>query len=273
MKTLLNIRNIRSLIMSNNKMVKVYGKLHKEKYKFPYFFEVKNNKQVLYFIGAKHTTNPNSYTVKKIIFFWRKFLKITGSKNCISMYEGGFRPLARNSFEAVEKYGEPGLVVYLSHRDKITSTSPEPDGTWEINNITKKYSREESIYYYFARTLDSYFRFYAHDGKENLNSRLNWFFKKYQKITGWKNFSFTLSNFKKIHNTLHNHEFTFEDIKCYEEDSHPGKNRIASESSILRNVYISKKILHNWKKGKNIFVVYGSEHAIVLKPALEKLLK
>lgn len=273
MKPLPKTKKIRDLIMDNTKMMKVYEKLHKEKYKFPYFFKIEKGGQVLYFVGTKHTTNPNSYSIKKIIFYWKKFLEKTGAKNCISLYEGGFRPLAKNPLEAVEKYGEPGLIVYLSYKDMVKSSSPEPNETWEINKIVKKYPREESIYYYFARTLDSYFRFYANKKEESLNSRLNWFFKKYQKITGWDDFLFNLTNFKKIHNTLHDHKFTFEDIKCYENDSHPGKNRIASESSILRNVYITKKILHNWVGGKNIFIVYGSGHAIVLKPALENLLK
>lgn len=266
-------KKIGKLLLPNEEMLKVYDRLHKENFKFPYFFEIKKNDQILYFLGVPHTTDPKSDTISKIKYYWKNFLDKTKKSKRVSMLEGGIRPVAKNETDAVHRYGEPGLVVYLADKEGVDYVSPEPDESWEIQKLVDKFPKNEVIYYYFARSLDSYLRFRIDKSQERLEKNLNYFFKKYKKVTGWTDFDFSLENFIKIHDDLHDHKFSFEDLKCFEIDSHPGRNEIAAESSKIRNIYIASQIIDNWSKGKNLFVVFGSGHAIVQEPALKELLR
>jgi hypothetical protein len=265
-------KKIEKLLLPNEKMLKIYDRLHKENFKFPYFFEIIKNGQILYFLGVNHTTDPKSDQVSETKDYWQKFLSETKKVNCVSLLEGGLRPIVKDEAEAVYKYGEPGLVVHLANKDGIRFESPDTDEGWEIKKLNEAFPRDEVIYYYFARSLDSYFRFQTDKNQKRLEKNLDYFFEKYKKVTGWTDFDFSLDNFVKIHDGLHDHKFSFKNSKCFEDDSHPGKNKIAAESSKIRNIYLASEIINAWRGGKNLFIVFGSGHAIVLEQALKELL-
>ena len=48
-------------------------------------------------------------------------------------------------------------------------------------------------------------------------------------------------------------------------------NELSREVSIARDVYIIEKIREYWLKGFNIFVVYGSGHAIIEEPDIRNI--
>lgn len=50
-------------------------------------------------------------------------------------------------------------------------------------------------------------------------------------------------------------------------------NEISQKHSDLRELVIVSEIERYWKEGKSIFVVFGSGHLIIQRPALEKILK
>lgn len=53
--------------------------------------------------------------------------------------------------------------------------------------------------------------------------------------------------------------------------SDPYSNPVSASSSVFRDVSIFAAIQKYWAQGKDIFIVYGSGHAIVLEKALQNL--
>ena len=76
----------------------------------------------------------------------------------------------------------------------------------------------------------------------------------------------------QLHDKFHNHKFDKENYDCFYNDSNPINSEVSAASSGYRNTYIVKEILMLWNNGRNIFIVYGSGHAITLEPALKILL-
>lgn len=257
-------------ILSAKKMSEKYDELNKRKYKYPYFYKIKNEKQALYFVGFQHSNNFSSPDFKRLKPIWADFLD-EKNKSKIVLVEGGNWPLKKTDEEAIKSGGEAGLLTLWAHQNKIDYCSPEPDEMKEITSLLKKFSKDEIMYYYFARLVDQWHR----RGKiVPLKTYIeDKYMTGYKKITNWKDFDFTFENFIKIHNEIHDHAFDSENKECFYDDSNPIFSKIAEVSSLFRDKYIVNEIFKNWEKGLSIFVIYGSGHAIGQEYALRELLK
>lgn len=234
----------------------------------PYFYEIGKHGQHLFFLGTSHVHNPQDKQNEKIKEKWQKFLELTNKENCVALNEGQVRPNRGDETSAIEIDGEAGLVVYLARRDGVEVFSLEPDYGEEMGVLLNKFSREEVIYYYFARLVDQWHRF---PNKPDFVQYLAPYFRRYKEVTEWTDFDFSVNHMIEIHNQTHDHPFDQEDKDCAYNDSHPGRNEVARESSTFRNKHIFSEIKRLWNKGKNIFIVYGSGHYIILEKAVKSL--
>lgn len=262
-------KQIEKLLLTPQEMNGVYQKLHKQKFQYPYFYKIFKNNQHLYFLGPHHIFDPKDPQLKTIKGRWDEFLEVTKKKNCIVLIEGGQRPLLKSEKDAVEKHGEPGLMTLLANKGKIKVISPEPDEIEEANSISKKFSREKTIYYYFVRQVAQWHRYTE---KPDFDKYIGRLLKEYEDILNWKDFDFSLNHLIRLHNKYHGHKFDKENYNCFYNDSSPMNSEVSAASSKYRDTYIVLKILDLWSKEKNIFVVYGSGHAITLESTLKKLL-
>ena len=260
---------IEKLLLTPKEMNEVYQKLHKQKFKYPYFYKIVKGNQQLYFLGPHHIFNPKDSQVKTIKDWWNVFLGVTKKKNCIVLVEGGLRPVLKSEKVAIEKHGEPGLMTLLANKENIEVVSPEPDETKEANSISKKFGKEKIIYYYFARQVAQWHSYLERPDFEKYTERL---LKEYKNILNWKGFDFSLNHMIQLHDKFHNHKFDKENYDCFYNDSNPINSEVSAASSGYRNTYIVKEILMLWNNGRNIFIGYGSGHAITLEPALKILL-
>lgn len=257
-----------SLILSAEEMDQKYQELHNQNYVYPYFYKISLNKQVLFFLGVHHTFDPSNYQFKSIKKHWDEFLKASKKKNSIVLVEGGKRPYIEDVIEAVRKHAEGGFITNLALKVGIESYSPEPDGKYEVDQLAKKFSKEEIMYYYFARTIAQWHRLIE---KPDLKVYIDGFLKRNQEITGWDDFDFSFANLVKIHDKFHDHPFDPDNYQCFYDDSNPSHSKASAGSGLIRDEHILSEIKRLWDEGKNIFIVYGSGHAIRLERALTTL--
>ncbi len=269
---------IKDLLLTHQQMADRYKELSKTNLEGPYFYKITNGKQALYYIGANHSYDPNNFQYDKIRNYWKEFLKETGRKNSIVLVEGGKRqtPKPEKDFgedDAIKEGGEADFITYLAFKEGIETESPEPDDEFELKELNKNFSLEEILYHRFVRTADQWNR--LSEPKPDFWEYVERFINRDKKSAGRADFATPKELFIKLHNEHHpDHPFNEYDQKCFHNDSNPSieENKVASASSIIRNVHITKEIVKLWQEGKNIFVVYGSGHAIVQEKALQKLL-
>jgi hypothetical protein len=264
------LKTLSSLLLTTEEMLDKYQVLHREKYKYPYFYKIKNEKQVLNFVGPHHTFDPANPQIKRIEKYWSSFLKETEKKGCIVLIEGGGSPVEKTKNEAILKYGEVGLLAFLSAKEKIEYKSPEPDWISEVRRLQTIFTKDEIMYFDFARTVAQWNRLKR---KPDFDKYVQRYMKRNKEQLKWDNFDFSTKHFIDIHDRMYDHKFDKNDYECFHQYSSPYYNPIAKSSNVTRDTFILKSIIKLWEGGNNIFIVYGSGHAIVLEPALKKLLK
>ena len=263
-------KKISQLLLTTEEMDSVYQKLHKQKFKYPYFFKITRGNQSLHFLGPNHTFDPKNHQIKTIRKYWNGFLKDTNKKDCSVLIEGGERPVEKSENIAIKKHGEPGFTTFLASKEGVKAFSPEPDSKDITDKLLKNFSKEEIMYNGFAGRTAQWNRLVD---KPDFNKYIGRFMKRNKKELRWKDFDFSLENFIRIHDKKHKHKFNKNNYKCFNADSGPFKSRVSAASGVIRDTYIVSEIKRFWDEGKNIFIVYDSGHAIVQEPALKKLLE
>lgn len=256
-----------------------YNELSKNGFDGPYFYKITNGKQALFYIGANHSHDPKNYQYDKIRDYWNEFLKETDRKNSIVLVEGGKRriPEPEKDFgenDAIKEGGEADFIAYLAFKACIETESPEPDDEFMLKELNKTFSLGEILYYSFVRTADQWNR--LPEPRPDFWEYVEKYIKHDKEAIGRPNFDTPKELFIGLHNKHHsNCGFSEYDQECFHNDSNPSipENKVACASSFIRNMHITNEILRLWKEGKNIFVVYGSGHAIVQEKALKQLLK
>ena len=265
-----NNTEIEKLLLTTQEMNSVYQKLHKQKFIYPYFFKIAANYHSLYFLGTTHTFDPKNHQIVTIKKYWNRFLKETKKKSYVVLIEGGERPIEKSESRAIKKHGEPGFTTRLASKKGIKTFSPEPDSKKINDELIKIFSREEILYNGFAGRVAQWNRLID---KPDFKKYFNHSVKRGKKDPRWKGFDFSMDNFVKIHDEKHKHKFNINNYECFNEDSSPYKSKVSAVSGLIRDTHIVSEIKKLWDKGNNIFVVYGSGHAIVQEPALKILLK
>jgi hypothetical protein len=258
------------LLLTHLEVEDRYKELDQEKIS-PFFYKISNSKQCLYFVGPHHAFDPEDPQIEVIRNYWNEFLKETEKKKCVVLVEGGKRPVKDDDTEEhlIKSNGEPSFVAYLAYQEDIDYYSPEPDEKEEIEEMVKAFNKADIMYYYIARVALQWNKL---NPKPDFAVYINGFLKEYQEITGWKDFDFSVDNFIREHNKRYKHKFKETDEKCFYHDSNPFTSEFSRMSGDIRDNHILNEILKLWKEGKNIFIVFGSGHAIKLERALKEIL-
>jgi hypothetical protein len=263
--------------MPNSKIMTI-EQLHKMgRYPTPYTFVLKNPAQCLFYFGAEHVAaDPKNFQLDMQKHYFADFLMITKKKDCVAIVEGIKRRVPPKATEESERTGgEVHYMAFLAERAGIEYLCVEPPLKAEVELLSKSFSREEIITYYFVRGIRSWLRRRGNwvsfeDYAANVLSR-------YKRESEWDDYDFsleaTLANFKR----LMGKEFNAKDedyikriTSPYNKDTVLGK--VSEQSAEVRDEYIVSELVRLWKEGMNIFVTYGKSHAVVQEPALRDAL-
>lgn len=233
---------------------------------YPYFYRSNRDDQFLFFLGVKHTFDPEDPQFGKIKEYWEQYLKKTKNGKRIVLIEGGIRPVEALNKTAIIKNGEMGFVTNQAFKNSIEIISPEPNFVLQIKQLESNFTKEEIIYYYFARIVLQWQRIIK---KPDLGSYVDHFMKRYSQSLLWSNFDFSFANFVKLHDQSYEHKFNEKKCTCFYNDSNPEESLVANAVSSFRDTYLLDSILKEWNKGKNIFIAYGHGHMMKMKKVLK----
>jgi homospermidine synthase len=89
-------------------------------------FEIKTDKQALFYFGANHSRDPKNLQYPALKEYWQKFLKDTAGKEKIVLVEGSLRKLGKDKESAITKCGaEGGFITFLAHQAGVPIACPD----------------------------------------------------------------------------------------------------------------------------------------------------
>lgn len=242
----------------------------------PYLFSIDRENHFLYYFGANHSQDPANIQFGMLRTFWNDFLIKTHKENSIVLIEGGKRPLAPSGEQAIHHGAEPEYMTYLASVEGIEVFSPEPPESMRFAKFIEKFTKEEIAYYGFARMTYQWNGF--HKDQPDFNVYIQDSLNNDRENSGWSDFDFSLDNMINVHEKMFHRKFDKTDKQFFYDVINPTTtfsriNELSRfEDSGLRDTYILKEIEEYWNAGKNLFIVYGSSHAVMHEPALRKLI-
>lgn len=146
------------MIQLNIMLLMTYEEYKKFKHSTPYAFSIPCGTNILYYFGERHSYDPahEEWVAEKI--FWQQFLKATQEHKRIVFVEGGKRPVGESEEKSISTDGGMGFITYLAHQADIDTYCPEPNRSYERQELLRQFSKEESQYYYFARVVGQWNR-------------------------------------------------------------------------------------------------------------------
>ncbi len=254
----------KNLLLSRDK----YAEVSKKYGPSPFTLEIENNGQILFYFGANHSRDPENHQYPTLREYWKKFLEKAIEKDKVVLVEGRLRPVATSETEAIERSSEGGWVTYFAHRENIPVVCPDI-GLNEFTKMMPELDKEQWFLVSFLRIFDSFQR--DKKTKKSLEEICE-ILKTGESLEGVE---ITPKKFKALYKQYVGKDFNENEsqndlVNPNREDS--VTNELTRMHSDLREIKIVSEIEKYWKEGKSVFIVFGSGHLIIQRPALEKLL-
>jgi len=238
-------------------------------------FELSAHEQNLFYFAANHSPDPNNEQYRAIKDYWHRFITKTEKEEKIVLVEMWKRQIAQDEESAIKTGQEGDLVTLYAHRENIPTDSTDLTKE-EYLNSNPEIDREPFLLHSFLSWVDQ-FQKIANPKPDFEASLLNWCNHNSQRRI-WKDQQMDVSpeGLRFLYKKLISKEFNENQSQNYIID--PNKtdtiiNTTLRKYSDLREIKIVEGIEKYWKEGKSIFVVFGSGHLIIQKPALEQILK
>lgn len=226
----------------------------------------------LYCFASSHSYDPGNPMMRGVKALWQTYLAMTAQKKRHVFIEGGHIRSYSSITNAVQRDGEMGLVSFLAKQSHVRCSSPEPNVKKEVTLLMKKFSREAIIYYYLARSIFQWHRV-TDKGRLPLKKYLPRLHETDRSVLRWSSDCFTLEMFNKLHKHFFidktPNAFFFRKILSPHTKT-TLINRIACESTYIRDKSILTALYRAWQKKEDVFCIYGSAHIDNLGLALYK---
>lgn len=248
----------------------------KTRYKTPYVFSLSNGKQFLFYFGCEHTRDPQNEQFSKIESFWSDFLNKTNKQNCLVFIESVPLPkIVGKREEIIKEYGERGFMVWLAEKEKIPFYYPEILIGEEAETLAKSFPKKLVVYFYFIRSVQSWIRGNAPDDFEAVLERAA---NACRQRISWQDVSCSVEDMKKIHEEIFGESLSLKNRKSIDRAPVPIYhdsiiNEIARKSSRIRNIRVLEEIEKFWREGKNLFILYGTFHAVMQERAIRSIME
>ncbi|MSR88009.1 MAG: hypothetical protein EXS69_02520 [Candidatus Zambryskibacteria bacterium] len=237
----------------------------------PFTFEIKNEKQVLFYFAANHSHDSNNHQYPILREYWDRFLKATEGKEKVVLVEGGVRRIEKDEEVAVRRGSEGSLITFLANKANVPVISPDPS----LEKLAEQFpdvSKEEVLLMRFINKVDSFQR---HSLSGTFEDVMEDWCKQRRGMETWKDIDISLPNMEEIYKRVLGKDFDLKDNMNQLADPNKTGTRMNEVATLLtdaREISIVSEIERCWKEGKSIFAIFGSGHLIAQRPALEKLL-
>ncbi len=174
--------------------------------------------------------------------------------------------------EAIREGADNGTAAWLAQQAGVQCVSPEPKRAEEIESLKTDYgySEDKIMAYYLGRQMGQWFR-YDHEKGKTLEEYVEDVVGSYKKAYPWQN-EYTTESVTQLVEAVTGKRLAEGTPEDYAKIADPSMNKISSDCSHIRDLSIFRAVRRAWDQGKDVFCVYGSGHAIVMEPALRKLI-
>ncbi len=237
----------------------------------PYELQYQNDHQQLIFFGSVHSNDPNSPQWQALDAAWQRFLDHSSDRKLV-FYEGGHPENidGLSKEEALQKFGEGGLVLHNAQTAGVPADSPEPGRDEEVEELLKQFSVAEVATYYFARQMHQWAR-QDHTQNPEWKKYAQDMADKVSSLPAWQGQISGLEQLLTWYKEQSGKDFTPNDIDAFYKLSDPYQSKVSAASGHFRDEKLLQAIKDKWQAGDDLFVVYGSGHAIRLEPVLKNL--
>lgn len=244
-----------------------YGKIRHER---PYVLQFKKGNGELLYFGIGHAYRADD---PQIIELEKRFLAF---RPTLILNESGTPPAAETAKEAIEKYGEPGLMSFLAKKHGIPIKSLDAPRLEEIKYIlgTKRWTLEQVMLFYILRRVP--------ENNKKVNppapdAMVEEALKAAAKTPGFENLPKTLAEFEA---SVRKHlpgvaDWRRIDQKIFDPNPDLGlyTNDLADASVNFRGKFMVRLLTAEVAKGERVFAVVGASHVVKQEKALRKLLE
>ncbi|MBI2628074.1 MAG: hypothetical protein HYW71_01395 [Candidatus Niyogibacteria bacterium] len=273
---------IEKTILKNLIPLQKYTKL---RHKNPYLLNFFKGKQEIFYLGIEHSRNLKNKQFKLIEESLRKFLNRHEKNKIVIFLESFIPPLINNREKMIINFGETGLIYLISVREKLKVFCPEPSQEQNLDFVkNRKHNAIDIFLWIFINIL--YNKLATKKRKKLTEKITKETFTVIKKIIKTqKKFGIEKEFAKQLNLILRNktkksffeilNELTLKEIKKLQDPfiKFSKLNKIGADFNLARDYYISKEIIKQLKRNKNIFAVFGKNHVICQEPILKKYFK
>ena len=259
----------------NKNLLMTFEEYSRIKHETPYFYYLNYNDQLLYYFGSNHSHDPNHQQFRLLKEKWDKFIDKTKGIKILVILETHKIPKRENTLEeSIIKYGESGALAYLAYESKSLIIAAEPETDKIIDYLLKDFSKEEILFWYECQAIKFW---QGHKRNRSIEKFLSSHTDKYRKLLKWPDLTVSIELINTIYKKIFNQELDVNDDKVFSEITTPITvksriNELSQSQSIYRNEYILEQIERYWKDEYNIFIIYGSGHAVMQESAIRSLI-
>lgn len=238
----------------------------------PHTFEIRKKGQTLFYFGANHSSDPNNKQYSLLKSYWERFIEETEGNDKVVLTEIALYPVEKDEETAIKIGAEGSFITFLASKEHVPVDCSDIN-TAEFIKLRPDVDPELMLLITFLRLVDS-FQKGPKDGLSFEEEFSKWSTNPSRKEI-YKEEVISLEKLKVLYKKYIGRDFVSTDNQ--NDLVNPNKdicitNRLVREQSDLREIKIVEGIKKYWDEGKSIFVVFGSGHLIIQKPALENLL-
>ena len=239
----------------------------------PFTFEIENEKQALFYFGANHSRNPKNRQYLILKEYWKRFLRITEGKDKIILIEGKLRNVPKDEELAIINGAEGDLITLFAQKEHIPVACPDISYD-EFSKRMPNVNKDNLLLLHFLRWLDN---FQTHTNpKPDCEKAFQKWCDNEKKKEIWSKSDLSIDKLIELYKRIIGKKFNKDESQNHlinPNETETIINKLSTAHSDLRELNIVSEIEKYWKEEKSIFVVFGSGHLIIQKPALKNILK
>lgn len=252
-----------------------------KKYDIPYVLSLSNKEQELIFFGVEHSRDPKDPYFSKMEKSLREFAERQTSKGIVGIE--GYTPRLdqETKEEAIQKFGEHGLLMLLSDQLHIATTvlTAEPKELWQRTAREGAFSKVDSALWVFLNML-------AYKGDKDFKETVEnilMFLKKMGLPHSYDELRRRLVELTKredilpvsIQKTTSDDQLYMQTWKKLQSPSQSVSilNDIGVMTNWIKDKTIAEKLISLLLERKSIFAVIGHNHVVAQEPALHEAWK
>jgi hypothetical protein len=242
----------------------------------PYILEFKKGKKQIVFCGVEHLTDATDTENPMFLGIEQKFFEV---KPNVCINEGGDVSLRKydSKYRAVLQDGEIGLIKMLSDSLKIKTINGDPSIEYELNELVKKYPRNEVIAYIATERLMWQIHDQAITDTSKIRQAYNKFVSNYLIKKGKLELRGIETDFvfyKVAYEKLVGRAWSMDDLKPTNPfDADSKFQAIGRHSKEIRDQFLLKQIDWLLKKHDRVFIVFGGWHLLTCEPGLKQIIE